>query len=389
MNKLDLLIEASAVSGQLAAGVDPQRVAGQSTLGARGVAVLAGRDGREMRKAKEPKWTPEEDRFIEACMGSLTDDEIGAALGRSGNAVHIRRERELGLPVRSKRPDVMSTEQVAQGLCKDGKSIHLLFDRGILPGWKMPGVMNFRLVNKTRLLMWLTNPMNWCYFDPKRIGNKSNRRISQVYDHAFWAHARRLVRKRRSIWKDEWLRIGEAGRITGIDTRLLCKSVYQGRLPAMDWGNYYILKSCLTAPGLCLRKHKGRGGDKGAFRFASPRAQSFLVLAEAVGLMHEEIGEMMGWKEKRVAYLLKRLHREGLVPKIIREHGLKAGYDRETGKPFASWRVYDHRFPYLVKKMAALGGRPRSRQEATYFNRAERKAKRWRLHIWKKFGVAA
>jgi hypothetical protein len=102
--------------------------------------------------------------------------------------------------------------------------------------------------------------------------------------------------------------------------------------------------------------------------------------------MHEEIGEMMGWKEKRVAYLLKRLHREGLVPKIIREHGLKAGYDRETGKPFASWRVYTHRFPAFARKMAGDGETPAERRQIT---KARKKTDRWREHIRKKFGVAA
>jgi hypothetical protein len=383
MSEFDILIESAAVHGQLRAGVAPSRVAAQTSLGPRAVTVLA---GKSVKRAKTPPWTPEEDRFIEACMGSLTDEEIGQALGRTGHAVHIRRERELGLPVRSKRPDVMSTEQVAQGICKDGKSVHLLFDRGILPGWKMPAVMNFRLVNKTRLLMWLTNPMNWCYFDPKRIGKKTNRRISQVYDHEFWARARRLVRRQMKLWKDEWMPIGEAARRTGIDHRLLCKRIYDGVLPATDWGNYYILKSCLTAPGLCLRKYKGRGGDKGAFKVARPQAQAFMILAEAVGLMHEEIGEMMGWKKKRVAYLLKRLHREGLVPKIIREHGLKAGYDRETGKPFASWRVYTHRFPAFARKMAGDGETPAERRQIT---KARKKTDRWREHIRKKFGVAA
>ena len=389
MNKLDLMIEASAVSGQLAAGVDPHRVAGQSSLGARGVAVFAGRDGVERRTAKQPKWTPEEDRFIEACMGSLTDDEIGAALGRTGPAVHVRRERELGLAVRSKRPDVMSTEQVAQGLCKDGKSIHLLFDRGILPGWRMPGVMEIRLVYKTRLLMWLTNPMNWCYFDPKRIGKRTNRRISQVYDHAFWAHARRLVKKRRKIWKDEWWSIGKVARYHKLDHSFINHAIHKGRLKAVDWGNWQVLRSHATDPSFKPRAWISKGG-KGQHRFlkVAPAADAFMVVAQAVGLMYEEIGMLMGWKEKRVYYQLTRMHREGLVPKIIKQHGLKVGIDRETGKTFASWRVYAHRFPHLARKMES--GRPgQNHAEKAQITILRRKTERWSWYVSKKFGLVA
>ncbi len=116
MKNLDLLIESAAISGQLAAGVAPGRIAAQTSLGARAVTVLAGRTGKNIKKAKQPPWTKEEDAFIAACMGSLTDEEIGQALDRTAAAVHIRRERELGLPVRAKSPDIMTANQIGMGM---------------------------------------------------------------------------------------------------------------------------------------------------------------------------------------------------------------------------------------------------------------------------------
>ncbi len=385
MSDLDLLIESAAVHGQLRSGIAPSRVAARSWLSGRAITVLA---GKSIKRAKPAPWTPEEDRFIDACMDVLSDEEIGEALGRTAHAVHVRRERDLGLYVRSKRPDVMSTEQVAQGICKDGKSVHMLFDRGILPGWKMPAAMNFRLVNKTRLLMWLVNPMNWCYFDPKRIGNRTNRRISQVYDHEFWARARRLVRRQMRRWKDEWWTIGKVAAYHRTDSRNINAVIHEGKLPAVDWGNWRVLRSHATDPAFKPIAWRGRGGkgqDKSGITSA---AKAFILLGAAVGLTQNEIGALMGFTEKQVFYQLKRMRIEGRIRTLIREHNLRAVHDKETGETFASWRVYAHRFPAMARKMEA-GPDGRTRAEKKQITIARKKAARWREHVRKKFGVAA
>lgn len=116
MKDLDQLIESAVISGQLAAGVPADRIAAQTSLGSRAVAIFAARTGRKIRKAKQPPWTKAEDDFIRATMGSLSDAEIGQALGRTATAVHVRRERELGLPVRAKSPDIMTANQVGMGM---------------------------------------------------------------------------------------------------------------------------------------------------------------------------------------------------------------------------------------------------------------------------------
>jgi hypothetical protein len=165
-------------------------------------------------------------------------------------------------------------------------------------------------------------------------------------------------------------------------------AIYQGKLPAVDWGNYFILKSRAIDPDMRFRKYIGSGG-KGQYHLTvTPAAKAFMVLAEAVGLMQEEIGALMGWKEKRVDYFLRRLHREGVIPKIIREHGLKVGYDRATGKTFASWRVYAHRFPRLARIMES-GRSGRSFAEKKQMTIVERKANRWGERVRKRLGLAA
>ncbi len=103
----------------------------------------------------------------------LTDEEIARELGRTPIAIRLRGKRDLRLPAPSKNPSLLTGEQIAQGLAIDTHSSMRLIDRGILPGYRLPSQRAIRVVKRIDLLMFATNPMNWIYFDPDRVGTQA------------------------------------------------------------------------------------------------------------------------------------------------------------------------------------------------------------------------
>lgn len=378
---IDMIVEAAAVEGQLASGVSRTVVASRSLLGARGVIALATPkvDGEpSLKKAKAPAWAHHENVFLKAALGVLSEEEIAEALGRSAIGVHIHWSRDLRLPAPSKNPSIMTASQIANGLGVDAKSVALLIKREILPGYLLPGNDVTRVVDRMALLRFLVNPMNWVYFKPERVGLRPPKhRGGKVYDAEFWAYARRLVLKKRKMWKDKWLRIGEVARLHGVSDRTVNQAIRRGRVKALDWGNWWILRSVATGPSVNFLTAPGKGHKCVDLLCVSPGAEAFIIIARAIGLMYQEIGALMGWKEKRVDYVFKRLRREGRIPRIIKEHGLKVFYDKKSGEVFADWRMYRHRFPRLAKFMKLARRGKRNRAESKCFALVKRKAARF------------
>jgi hypothetical protein len=373
---LDLMIEAAVVEGQLSSGVSPKVVAARSTLGTRGVAVLASKDGTPVKK-RNPPWQPEEDKFLEDYLGVLSETEIGEALGRTPTAVHLRWDRDLRLPAPSKHPGILTCDQIASGLCIDGKSVARLIDRGILPGHRLPSERTIRIVSRVRVLMFLTNPMNFIYFKPQRVGSRIPQRGVGSYDRVFWAKARRLVRKRLSLWRDSWLTIGEAAQRLGVEHGIVNNDIHKRKIAAFQWGNWNLLASTVAS---AARSFKGRSGKgrKGEERLVlSPRAEAFLVLAKAIGVFDVDIAALMGWNMARIPYVMHRLRQKGRIRKIIRDSGLRILQDRQ-GEVFADWRKYRRRFPRLAALMGRLRNASRmNRLERKYFDKVNRKARRY------------
>lgn len=374
---IDLVVETSAMHGQLSTGVPAAIVAARSSLGKRGVAILAEKKSIIPKPViKFPAWTKKEDNFVETYLGILREEDIAEILGRSEIAVHLRWKRDLGLPAPSRHPDFITANQISVGLGTDVHSVMKLINKGILKGHKLPSDRAIRLVNRVTLLQFIVNPLNWIYFKPERVGMPSHalmRRMGKIYDAEFWLYARRLVKKRQSLWKDEWWSIGKVARYHNVDHHLVNKAIHKGHLKAKDWGNWWILKSHATNPSLRFWTGKGRKGEDKLH--LNPHTKAFMILAEAVGLMYSEIAILMEWKEKRVAYLLRRFRREGSIPKIIKENNLKVFHDRKTGETFASWQAYQKRFPRLAILMKSLKHRTKiTREESRYINRVKRKA---------------
>ena len=200
-------------------------------------------------ETRSRRWTTAEDAFLRANLGKLSEKEIARRLRRTPVAVHIRRERDLHLQSPSKSKDVMSAECIGIGVGKDGKSIHALIDRGILPGHRLPGYGIIRLVNRMVLMKWLLNPENWVYVDPARIGElrpRGKRGIPEHYDFAFWAEAAKVVQAARRRWKDAWLTPGQVAELLHVSSRhYINTAIHKGNLPALRWGNWWIRRSAI------------------------------------------------------------------------------------------------------------------------------------------------
>ncbi len=376
-NDIDLLIEASAVEGQLLSGASPKLVAARSSLGVRGIAILAPKENRLHKRAKSPAWTEEEDKFLETYLSVLTEKEIADALGRSEMAVHLRWKRDLGLTALSKRSDTITAEQIANGLGVDSKTVHKLIDRDIMPGRRLPLKCCIRVVKKIDLLRFITNPMNWVYFKPSRVGKKPPRRAAKSYDAKFWAYAHRLVKEQQARWNDEWWSIGKMARYHGVDHGVINRAIHLGLVKATDWGNWWILKSHATDPS--LRFYVGKG-CKGEDRIGvSRKAKAFIVLAAAVGLTYADIGGMMKWNPKRIQYLLYLFRKNKLIKKIIEENNLPVFYKKTTSEIFADWRMHKKRFSRLAKRMESLDVcPPKTRSEMRCIWNVEHKARIFR-----------
>lgn len=378
---LDLLVESAAVQGQLATGISPSLIAARSSFSSREITALACSNTMP-QSIKSPKWNREEDKFLESCLGVLSDEDMAAVLGRSVFAVHLRWSRELGLPSPSKHPAYITANQIANGIHKDIHGVTRMIDRGMLQGHMLPSVRKIRLVHRTTLLCFMTNPMNWCYFNPDQVGLKPlARRRGKNYDEEFWAYARRLIMKRKTLWADAWWSIGRVALHRRVSIAAVNKAIREGRLPATDWGNWWVLKSHATDDSIRLQTWTGKGGKGQYHSDVSARAEGFLILGNAVGLMHSEIGAMMNWQGKRVAYYLHTYRVQGKIPQIIKEHGLKVYYDAKTGKTFADWKVYRDRFPCLARLMESTEERRFTREERKYFNRVKMKAEKWRKAV--------
>lgn len=374
---LDLLVEAAAVHGQLAAGANPAVVATRTTH-ARLVTVAA-RGHRQGRNST--CWTKAEDAFLRENLGWLSETDIARRLGRTPLAVQIRWKRELRLPGPSCDPRIITAEQIAIGLGMDGKSVHKLIARGLLPGRRLPWNNRIcRVVDRVTLLRWITNPMHWVYFKPERVGQPLYRRIpKRKYDAAFWQKAAALVQRRRAMWQDEWWSIGQVAAWHGVDHRLVNNAIHDGRLPAVDWGNWWVLRSDATRPGLQVVAYLGRGGAGVDRKPVSPRADAFLVLAAAVGLPRNVIGRMMKMDPKWVDYRLRALRQRGRLPWLIKAHQLPVKVDG-AGNVWADWREHRDRFPRLARAMRYFkAGQTLAHAELTIVARV--------LYTWCRFGA--
>ena len=342
MQPVDALIESVVAQAGLESGIAP------AVLAARGMRVMPVMVGEYRRSGWANRWTPEEEKFLREQIGLMSDAEIGAALGRSAFAIKIHRQRK-GIPAHSRRPGWLTGNGAAKLMGVDVHNVMRLCRRGLLPHQVMPGERGILMVKKKILYRWAVNPMNWVYFRQEKVRD---------------ARLRRMLELKQARWDDEWWTIGQAAAWHGADDKVLNNAFHDGRLRGRQWGNWWVLRSEATRPGV----HFWRGKGSNVTVEWSEAMDAFLVLGRAVGISCNALDRMTrnknSVKSSNSDYRLRILRREGLIPGIIEKYGLEVEYDSERGVMWADWREHRERFPAVARAMDKfkLGRRLRGKE---------------------------
>lgn len=322
---LDALIDDAVVYGELSDGTDATWLA--QRMDPRRVAVMAN-VVTEKGIGKEREWTAAEDAFIRDNYMFLSDAELGQALGRTANGVHIHRQRKLGITGRSQNPAWPNLREIGRLLgLPCSKVLGKLIRRGILPGRKLPMGADVWVVERGDLLRFVVNPRNWIYFKPERVVD------SQL---------RRLVELRRAMWGDAWWSPGQVAAYHGVSVSAVNKYIHLGQLPAVKWANWHILRSD------ALRFPFRRGRQNWSVTRTSERADAFLILGRAIGLSWGVLERLMGRQHTAERYQV--LRRGGRVAGIIQRHQLPVQFDGL--RLYADWRQWRGRFPCIERAVA-------------------------------------
>ena len=276
MDNVESLIEFAVVNSYIESGVPAEWCIKNGTI----------RPSCKGKGTRSARWIQEEDHYLREKLGYLTFEEIGATLGRTGNAIKIRQVRkEIHSP--SNRPGWLTGNEVAKALGSDIHSVMKLKRYGIMPMDILPGIKGMLQIKKVRLYMWAINPDHWIYFKVGKMGDE---------------HLKRLVMLAQSRWDDEWWSMGQVAKYHGIENRQINAHILAGMIPATRWGNWYVKRSDIV--GYRFRHRTG------AVKTWSPGADAFLLRARALGLEWGVIGRMMKWPVQRAVYRYHCLVRE-------------------------------------------------------------------------------
>lgn len=210
--------------------------------------------------SKCKRFSDEEKMFVKENAKHMTASVMSRILHRHEGSVEKLRDRLYEEPA-TKSEECMTPEEVAMGVGVYPQTIIYLIDRGLMPSRKVVSIKNARLVYKEVLLRWLVNPENWIYFETSRVGEKNEDKFSKKYfkrhgnvfnerfDHAFWEEARRLVRRARAQWKDEWLTTPQAANLACVSIGEKVPNIFwaikKGNVRAKRWKQWWVLKSSL------------------------------------------------------------------------------------------------------------------------------------------------
>ena len=314
-------------------------------------AIAAGSD-EAFRSGNADRWSPADDAFLREWAGVLGDEELAERLGRTPVSIRIRRRRK-GHPGPMVHPDYLTAQGVARVLGVDVHSVCKWIDRGLLPEAELAPLAGRKVwrIGRAAFTAWALRPENWIYFIRAiRDGRIRDARLA------------RLIERRAAVWGDEWWTSGQVARYHGVDSNDVTRYIYAGRLPAVQWGNWWVLRSKATRPG--LRFYKGKGGTTFE-RSGTPAGDAFIVLAVAVGVPWSHIGRLMGRSYRTsIQSRFAAIARRDLVPWLVRAYDLPVRYRTSDGAVWADWRPLAHRFPVVARAWAKwANGSPLTSQE--------------------------
>lgn len=209
-----------------------------------------------IQRQKAPNWGKEEEAFLSANLGILTDAQIGERLGRSEIGVHLHWIRDMQLPSPSKAPGVITAHKAARMLGIDSHKIAHWVDKGFIPGRQMAGGTKIRLIEREAFKQWVLNTANWMYFD-----------IGKVQE----TELKRLLKDAAKRWGDEWWPTPKVAKYHGVGVgdvkryikmgRIKATQIrysYGGRHPDLGWKLWFVLKSEATRRDLkfVVRRYK-------------------------------------------------------------------------------------------------------------------------------------
>lgn len=264
----------------------------------------------------EHRWTEEEDAFLHENAGVLYDAEIAARLGRTHNAVKVRRTR-AALPAPRYHDAFLTANQAAEKLGLDQHKIVAWIDSGLLTGetyqkqntevgTTCASGMYIRRIRLLTFKRWITRPAHWIYFDPRTIPDPE---LSALVQRAY------------TRWGDEWWTVRQLCDYHGLkDARWVGQKLHRGEIPGLQafnlggrhpdaaWSYWFIRKS----DALRARFIHGKGNaqrTRAAEQTWSPRADAWIIRARTAGMTFVEIAARMGpqWNAKRVTYRYKLL----------------------------------------------------------------------------------
>lgn len=342
MLDLDHAIDLAVTESELELGIPAPIVASRSGLGAREMIVRQRQVGRRRGHPNMNRWTEEDLAFLRDNLGRMSPAELGRALGRSTNAIRIAQTRN-GIPPASKKPHEITALAAARLIGVDVKLMIRLINMGEIPGRQLPMARKINVILRRDLLRWMMRPRSWVYFDRRRVSDPQ---------------LRAFLERRAERWGDEWLSSGQAARLVGhaSDGKSILQRIYRGKLRAVRWANYRVLRSDV----LKIRSAPGKG-CKGMARIEwSREAHAFLLLAVAVGLRGRSIAALMGGPAYRSQWRMRMLLSQRAIPGLLVEYGLHGveyrpeRRDRAPWLVWADWHEVRRRFPTIERAARKL-----------------------------------
>jgi hypothetical protein len=198
--------------------------------------------------ARQP-WTAEEEDLVRDLFDrGFGYEHVARRLGRTEKAVLIRvKRRRLG-GMRNTR-GVMSATQASRllGLDVEGQTVRRWVARSWLKARVLErGPHRYYRITWEQLAACLSSPQTWPSWEPGRITDLGTR---------LWAEEMRAG-------QPGWVPIGEAARRIGVTASAVNYHCRRGAVEAVQWGNWYVRETSVTALAERLRTPVRHVGEK-------------------------------------------------------------------------------------------------------------------------------